>query len=51
MNKNVHIHMPDDRQVELHILKVNTKCKAIDDLSARPPKIIRTELQYMDQKV
>jgi hypothetical protein len=45
--KNVHSHRPDDRQVERHILMGSTKHRAVDALSARPSKIIRTELQSM----
>ena len=31
--KNVHSHMPYDIQVEKHILRVNTKRKAVDDMN------------------
>lgn len=41
----MHSDRPDDRQVERHILMGNTKHSAVDDLSARSSKIIRTELQ------
>ena len=41
------MHRPDDRQVERHIIMGSTKHRAVDDLSARPSKIIRTELQSM----
>jgi len=41
------MHRPDDRQVERHILMGSTKHRAVDALSARPSKIIRTELQSM----
>jgi hypothetical protein len=48
--KNDHIHDPDDRGNERQVLRVNAKRKAVDDLSARPSKVIRSELQTMNEK-
>jgi hypothetical protein len=48
--KNDHKHDPDDRGNERHVLRVNAKRKAIDDFSARPSKVIRSELQTMNEK-
>jgi hypothetical protein len=39
--KNDHNHDPDDRGNERHVLRVNAKRKAVDDLSARPSKVIK----------
>jgi hypothetical protein len=33
-----------------HVLRVNAKRKAVDDLSARPSKVIKSELQTMNEK-
>jgi hypothetical protein len=43
------MHRPDDRQVERHIIMGSTKHRTVDDLSARPSKIITTELQSKNQ--
>jgi hypothetical protein len=48
--KNDHKHDPDDRGNERHVLRVNAKRKAIDDFSVRPSKVIRSELQTMNEK-
>ena len=48
--KNPHNHETDDRQIERHVLRVSAKRKAIDDMSSRPSKIIRTELQSMTEE-
>ena len=48
--KNDHNHDPDDRGNERHVLRVNAKRKAVDDLSARPSKVIKSELQTMNEK-
>ena len=39
-----------DRNNERHILRVLVKRKSDDDVSQRPLKIIRTELQNMDEE-
>jgi hypothetical protein len=48
--KNDHKHDPDDRGNERHVLRENAKRKAVDDLSARPSKVIKSELQTMNEK-
>jgi hypothetical protein len=48
--KNDHNHESDDRGNARHVLRVNAKRKAVDDLSARPSKVIRSELQTMNEK-
>ena len=48
--KNSHDHERDGRQIKRHVLRVSTKRKAIDDMSSRPSKIIRTELQSMTEE-
>ena len=48
--KNDHNHDPDDRGNERHVLRVIAKRKTVDDLSARPSKVIRSELQTMNEK-
>jgi hypothetical protein len=48
--KNDHNHDPDDRGNERRVLRVNAKRKAVDDLSARPSKVIKSELQTMNEK-
>ena len=47
---NDHNHESDDRGNARHVLRVNAKRKAVDDLSARPSKVIRSELQTMNEK-
>jgi hypothetical protein len=46
--KNDHNHDSDDRGNARHVLRVNAKRKAVDDLSARPSKVIKSELQTMN---
>ena len=48
--KNDHNHESDDRGNARHVLRVNAKRKAVDDLSARPSKVIRSKLQTMNEK-
>ena len=48
--KNDHNHDPDDRGNERRVLRVNAKRKAVDDLSVRPSKVIKSELQTMNEK-
>ena len=48
--KNNHNYDPDDRGNERHVLRVNAKRKAVNDLSTRPSKVIRSELQTMNEK-
>ncbi|XP_071173818.1 uncharacterized protein [Mytilus edulis] len=47
--KNTHNHDTSDRDNERHLLRVRSKKKADDDIAQRPSKIIRTELQNMDE--
>ncbi|VDI17273.1 Hypothetical predicted protein [Mytilus galloprovincialis] len=47
--KNTHNHDTSDRDNERHLLRVRSKRKADDDIAQRPFKIIRTELQNMDE--
>ena len=42
--KNEHCHAADERANEKRILRDSVKRKAIDDLTQKPTKLIRTEL-------
>jgi hypothetical protein len=48
--KNTHNHEANDRENERHALRVRAKRKADDDISQRPSKIIRGELQTMTEE-
>ena len=45
--KNEHCHAADERKNEKQILRDSVKRKAIDDLTQKPTKLIRTELVKM----
>jgi transcription initiation factor TFIIIB Brf1 subunit/transcription initiation factor TFIIB len=49
--KNEHNHSLDERKVERHQLRVSAKRKAIDDLSQRPSKIVRTSIKDVGESV
>ena len=44
-----HNHDMNEREIESKQLRVMAKRKASDDISARPSKIIRQELQKLDE--
>ena len=44
-----HNHDMNERKIESKQLRVMAKQKASDDISARPSKIIRQELQKLDE--
>ena len=48
--KNTHNHEANDRENERHALRVRAKRKADDDISQRPSKIIKGELQTMTEE-
>ena len=48
--KNTHNHDANDRENERHVLRVRAKRKTDDDISQRPSKIIRGELQTMTEE-
>lgn len=48
--KNTHHDDRDGRLLEQHIRRTNAKRKTMDDVSARPSKIIHSELQKLSEE-
>ena len=45
-----HCHESDKRKCERQQLRVSVKLKAVEDVTSRPTKLIRTELQSSDNQ-
>ena len=46
---SIHSHDIENKKVELQAIRASVKRKAFDDISTRPMKIVRSELQCVDE--